>query len=91
MDCGAWTNNDRIPYVLRIRGCEFGLTGADLCEIREHIDNILKGHLESISEDCRDLRIQKRNQMRGVDLVKRLGIPTKPKPTFVLEGFVRRV
>ena len=80
MDCGAWWNNEPVPYVVRIRGCEFGMTGAELSELCKHLIDVRDGHKESISEDLRDLRIFRRNEAKGVSLIDKLGL-RKPKET----------
>jgi len=77
MDCGAWTQDTKWPYVVRIRGCEFSMDGGELSELCRHIENVLTGHKESLSEDYRDLRIAARNQRKGSDLFALLGTPVK--------------
>jgi hypothetical protein len=82
MDCGAWVNaeNRKIPYVVRIRGCEFGLTGEQLSELTRHINAINEGAKESISEELADSRIARKAEgqdKRGTRLLKLLGIDKK--------------
>src|SRR5262249_53585599 len=79
MDCAAWHQDTKYPYVVRIRGCEFSMTGAELSELVSHLVAVRDGAAESLSEDYKDCRIQRRNEGKGIDLVNKLGIVRKPK------------
>ena len=91
MDCGAWHNNERIPIVVRIKGCEFGMTGADLSELCSHLIAVRDGAKESLSEDYKDYGIRQKNEAKGTSLIKLLGLDKqKPKPP-ALVGLPRRI
>ena len=79
MDCGAYFNTGKYPYVMRLRGCEFSLTGADLTELINHLLAVRDGASESFSEEYKDLRTQRRNEVKGVDLIAKLGIQKAKK------------
>lgn len=89
MDCGAWVNdgNAKVPYVIRVRGCEFGLQGADLSELISHLVAVRDGAKESLSEDYLDLRKMRSNEAKGVSLMKIMGL-TKVKGPI---GLARRI
>lgn len=81
MDCGAWTNgNTKPPIVIRIKGCEFGLSGAELSELCACLTAVRDGAREALSEDYLDLRTMRKNEAKGVSLIAKLGL-TKPKAT----------
>lgn len=90
MDCGAWTSKPA-GYVVRIRGNEYSFTGEQLSELCRHLNAVRDGAAESLSEDYLDLRTLRKNEAKGVSLVKKLGLDKLPAKKPAQGEFRRRI